>query len=53
MFLQMQLQEIEEYNKRTALLNPRTRGEYIRKKREMAQMEEIRKQYYNKMRAMR
>lgn len=50
--LEMQLKEIEEANERTALLNPKTRNEYLRRKRELEKMEEYGKQYYRKTRLL-
>lgn len=50
--LQMQLREIEEYNKKSALLNPKTRAEYVKRTRELEKREEMRKQYYKKMHAL-
>lgn len=50
--LQMQLKEIEEYNKKSALLNPKTRAEYVKRTRELEKREEMRKQYYRKTRLL-
>ena len=44
--------EIEEYNKKSALLNPKTRAEYIKRARELEKREEMRKQYYKKTRLL-
>lgn len=50
--LQMQLKEIEENYKKAALLNPRTREEYIRRTREMERIEKFERQYYRKTRLL-
>lgn len=50
--LQMKLKEIEENYKKAALLNPRTREEYIRRTREMERIEKFERQYYRKKRLL-
>lgn len=50
--LQMQLKEIEENYRRAALLNPRTREEYIRRTKELERREELGRQYYRKKRLL-
>lgn len=50
--LEMQLKEMEENYRRTALLNPKTRDEYIRRTRELERMEELGRQYYRKTRLL-
>lgn len=50
--LEMQLKEIEEANERTALLNPKTRDAYLKRKRELEKLEEYGKEYYRKTRLL-
>lgn len=50
--LQIQLKEIEENYKKAALLDPKTRDEYIRQTRELKRIEELGRQYYKKMRLL-
>lgn len=50
--LQMKLKEIEENYRRAALLNHRTREEYIRRTKEMERREELGRQYYRKKRLL-
>lgn len=50
--LQMQLKEMEAEYKKAALLNPRTRDEYIRRTKDLKEIEELGRQYYKKLRLL-
>ena len=50
--LQMQLKEIEEAYRKTMLLNPKTREQFLKRERELEIMEKRAKEYYRKTRLL-